>query len=471
MRMLKIVTGFLVVCASQTSAKDGAAWVLTQKTGDVRVVRNGLQPASLEIRSSLAPGDVIATGPSGRAMLTNGNDYVVVAPASRLVLPKEQQQTGFTRLVQQVGTLLYKVKHTGVPHFEVQTPFLAAVVKGTSFTIVVDQDRAAVQVTDGVVEVDSAVGGASRLVERGATVYIGRARPDAIIEMKPTENLLPPGTDGQAIKIRGNGDVPLSVLTSLTDGLIKASPTPSPAAIVVQAVAANPAALLHAEATAPATTTVSSAASAVTVSAASATVPATAGQVTPSVSSPTISASLAAPIATASVSTPVVAANVSAPSISATVAAPTVAATLAAPSVTAAVTAPTVSATIVAPTVSTTLVTPTVTTSVATVPSVTATVSLPSATAPTITPTVVTPSVGTPTMTTPTITASVSVPSITTPTLAVSAPNTPTVAAPVVTVPSVTVPSVTVPAVTVPAVTVPSVTVPAVAVPGVTVGH
>src|SRR3954453_22246078 len=138
MRILQIIGGVLLLIASPAFANGGAAWTVTQKSGDVRVLRNGVQPASLEVRSSVAPGDVVATGANGRALLTNGDDYVIVAPSSRLLLPREQQQSGFTRLVQQVGTMLYKVKHTGIPHFSVQTPMLAAVVKGTSFTIVVD---------------------------------------------------------------------------------------------------------------------------------------------------------------------------------------------------------------------------------------------------------------------------------------------------------------------------------------------
>jgi hypothetical protein len=159
-------------------------------------------------------------------MLTRGDDYVVVAPGSRLLLPKAEEKRGFTRLIQQVGTMLYKVKHTGVPHFAVQTPMLAAVVKGTSFSVVVDDERAAVQVTEGVVEVSSLSGDARRLVERGITVYIGRERPNEIIEMKPGM-AVPPAASGakaEAVKIERSGDVPLSTIATLTDGLVKEAP-------------------------------------------------------------------------------------------------------------------------------------------------------------------------------------------------------------------------------------------------------
>ena len=226
MRILQLIGAILLVFASPAMAKDaGLPWVVTQKSGDVRVIRNGLQPASVNLRASLLAGDVVATGPNGRAMLTRGEDYVVIAPDSRLALPQEQQQTGFTRLIQQVGTMLYKVKRTGVPHFEVKTPMLAAVVKGTTFTVVVDQKSAAVQVTEGVVEVSSLTGDARRLVEGGMTVYIGRERPHEIIEVKSGGAGLPePTAEDGAVQIESSGDVSLTAITNLTGGLVREAP-------------------------------------------------------------------------------------------------------------------------------------------------------------------------------------------------------------------------------------------------------
>ena len=228
-RLFRFIGVLIFAIATPAIAADGSkVWTVAQKSVDVRVFHPGMQPASVQIHASLTAGDVIATGPAGRAMLTRGDDYVVVAPDSRLFLPKEEQQSGFTRLVQQLGTMLYKVHHTDVPHFAVQTPMLAAVVKGTSFTVIVEQDRAAVQVTDGIVEVTSAVGQARRLVERGMTVYVGRERPDSIIEMRPGAVTTPGSGGGHTVKVASSGDVPLSTITSLTGGLVREAPTAPP---------------------------------------------------------------------------------------------------------------------------------------------------------------------------------------------------------------------------------------------------
>src|SRR5688572_31474574 len=179
-RIILIVLSAFFFVATPALAK-GANWVVSQRSGDVRVVHRGLQPASVKANTSLSPGDVVMTGATGRATLARGADYIVVAPRSELRLPAEAQPGGFTRVVQRLGTMLFKVKHTGVPHFAVDTPMLAAVVKGTTFTVIVDRDRSAVQVIEGAVEVTATEGGMQRLVEGGNTVFIERNNPTQLI--------------------------------------------------------------------------------------------------------------------------------------------------------------------------------------------------------------------------------------------------------------------------------------------------
>jgi hypothetical protein len=450
MRMLHILGMVLFLFASPASGKTAAAWVVAQKSGDVQVVRNGAQPASIQLHSALAPGDLVATGASGRAMLTNGDDYVIVAPSSRLVLPREQQQTGFTRLIQQVGTMLYKVKHTGVPHFSVDTPMLAAVVKGTSFTIVVDQNRSAVQVTDGIVEVSSSNGFARRLVERGATVYVGRERPNEIIELKSGVELPAPTSSDDGVRIESSGDVPLSTVSDLTGGLVREMPT-APVATAVNIPVTNIAAQTMAQAT-------DSLSGAPIIAAADVSTP---SLTTPSITSPVV--------AVGQVTVPEVGVD-----LSTTLTPPVI--------TTASITTPTVTTSLSTTPIST----PTVTTPIATVTPVTVSpVTVSSVTVPTVsvtpttittspitTPTVSTPTVSTPTVTTPIASVTpVTVPTVTVPTVTVAPVTvTPTtIATPTVTVPTISTPAITTPTVTTPIVTIPSVTVPAVTLPPITI--
>ena len=386
MRILHFLGPILLLLGSPAMAKGGesAMWVVTQKSGQVQLFRSGMQPASVQVRAALAPGDMLATGANGRAMLTRGGDYVVIAPGSRLILPKNEQPSGVTQLIQQIGTMLYKVRHTGVPHFTVETPMLAAVVKGTSFTVIVDEKRSAVQVTDGLVEVSTAGGNVRRLVEHGRTVIVVRERPQEIIELKAGATELPTAAAGEGVKIDGSGDVALSTIADLTGGLVSAAP-------------AKPTLLVT---TAP--TVKASAGGAIT----GAVVTAATADLAPAVAPPNLSA-LTPPVANVIV-TPI-----------STVAAP-------------ALTTPTLAT----PTLTTpTLATPTVTVPTVTVP----TVAVPTVTVPTVTvPTVTVPTVTVPTVTVPTVT----VPIVTVPIVTVPIVTVPTVTVPTVTVPIIVVPLV-----------------------------
>ena len=185
-------------------------WVVTQLSGDARVVHPGAQPASLKVNNRLAPGDMLLTGPSGRATLVRGGDYIIVAPHSELKLPSTPQPSGFTRVIQNLGTLLFKVQHTGIPHFAVDTPMLAAVVKGTTFTVVVDQHRSAVQVIQGVVQVSAINGGMMRMVEGGRTVFVNHDHPRMLLD---ADKVLPATSSPNAttVSVSASGQIAVSL--------------------------------------------------------------------------------------------------------------------------------------------------------------------------------------------------------------------------------------------------------------------
>jgi hypothetical protein len=241
-RLLFIFLSALVLAPSPALAKSAGAamWVVTQMSGDARVVHAGLQPVSLKANLRLAPGDVVMTGATGRATLVHDADYIVVAPRSELRLPTEAQPTGFTRVIQNLGTMLFKVQHTGVPHFAVDTPMLAAVVKGTTFTVVVDKDRSAVQVTQGVVQVTALDGGMSRLVEGGRTVFINRADPRRLLDADSPAPAAKTGTSS-TVRIKGTASPSVASIAALTDGLVRPAAAPrAPATAPTQVATAEP---------------------------------------------------------------------------------------------------------------------------------------------------------------------------------------------------------------------------------------
>ena len=229
--MFKLALSFAALSflfASPATAADKASdkWIVTQLSGDARVVHPGARPASLSVNNQLAPGDTLLTGPTGRATLVRGGDYIVIAPRSELRLPSTPQPTGFTRVIQNLGTLLFKVQHTGIPHFAVDTPMLAAVVNGTTFTVVVDQKRSAVQVIQGAVQVTAITGGMREIVEGGRTVFVNHDNPKVLLDAdKPGPTA--PARSSTSVTISAAGDAPLATIAALTGGLVRAEVTAS----------------------------------------------------------------------------------------------------------------------------------------------------------------------------------------------------------------------------------------------------
>lgn len=157
-------------------------WTVSSMSGDALylTLENVRQP--LRRGQILYVGDRIETGDSGKVIVTHGKQSILVAANSSFEI-RATKSGFFTRIFQRFGTLMFQVDKRAVKHFEVDTPFLHAVVKGTTFTVSVDNDGAAVHVTNGLVEVTApladgygAVGNQTLLVSRGYTASISGGR-------------------------------------------------------------------------------------------------------------------------------------------------------------------------------------------------------------------------------------------------------------------------------------------------------
>jgi len=113
---------------------DAKGWKLQQSVGEVTVGGDGVRPVAVK-RDDVVPSDGwIQTGRTGRAVLVRGGDTMVVGPASRVQMPSARVN-GNTQILQSLGSVFYSIDKKAAPHFQVDTPYLAAVVKGTSFVI------------------------------------------------------------------------------------------------------------------------------------------------------------------------------------------------------------------------------------------------------------------------------------------------------------------------------------------------
>ena len=134
------------------AAEDGV-WRVSKSSGEVWTTASGAQPVSLGQTDVLSPGDTIRTGRNGRVLLMRGEETILVSPNSVIGLPTEKKDGLATTILQQAGSILLEVEKRNVQHFEVETPYLAAVVKGTQFRVSVNADSTSVSVLRGQVEV------------------------------------------------------------------------------------------------------------------------------------------------------------------------------------------------------------------------------------------------------------------------------------------------------------------------------
>lgn len=148
-----LMAALILGSASGASAADDGVWSVSKSSGDVWLSADGAQPVSLSQGGTLKPGDTIRTGRNGRVLLVRGEETILISPNSVVGLPAEKKEGLSTTIIQQAGAILLEVEKRNVKHFEVETPYLAAVVKGTQFSVTVGVGSTKVGVLRGQVEV------------------------------------------------------------------------------------------------------------------------------------------------------------------------------------------------------------------------------------------------------------------------------------------------------------------------------
>ncbi|WDI33038.1 FecR family protein [Hyphococcus flavus] len=179
--LMKTLVSFLcaVLVSIGASFAESGDWQVVETNGTVRTSQAMAGVQLVSTGNILGAGSVLSTGADGRAVLVRGEQQIVVGPNSRMSLPAVQEK-GMTKIVQDLGTLLFKVDKKEKQHFQVETPIIAAVVKGTTFTVTAGASGHSVHVAEGAVEVSALNGGASQMVTAGMTAMVSKANPRAI---------------------------------------------------------------------------------------------------------------------------------------------------------------------------------------------------------------------------------------------------------------------------------------------------
>ncbi len=148
-----------------------AGWTISEAKGSVLVIDSrGERAASVGL--AITPGATVRTKAQSSAVLVRGREFVTLRQNAQIRIPQVTSEKSIIQIIQDYGSALFKIGKKADPHFGVETPYLAAVVKGTTFIIAVGEDGATLQVTEGAVEASTPDGGARELILPGAVAMV-----------------------------------------------------------------------------------------------------------------------------------------------------------------------------------------------------------------------------------------------------------------------------------------------------------
>ena len=136
---------------------------------------------------------VIRTLAMGYVSFSRGGETIELGPNTQIQIFDKAGRKPFTTVQQYFGTVSVEANVENVQHFAVQTQYLAAVVKGTRFTVTASKTGARVEVRRGHVEVDDK-GNRSHVV-----LAVGQS---ATVDTQKTDG---------AIAVAGTGDLPVVI--------------------------------------------------------------------------------------------------------------------------------------------------------------------------------------------------------------------------------------------------------------------
>jgi hypothetical protein len=122
-----------LVGSTAAMAQDGE-WTVT-KVNRPAQVSAGEAWETLEPGMAIADGSWVRTGERGMLLLERDGESILFKPGTLAAITSTMEGRRGTTVKQRTGGLLLDIITRDTPHTQVQTPFLAAVVKGTKFEV------------------------------------------------------------------------------------------------------------------------------------------------------------------------------------------------------------------------------------------------------------------------------------------------------------------------------------------------
>ena len=198
---LVLLIAFAAAPVQFAEAQDSAQfWVIVAKSGEVKIVPSGSGtevPAG--IGTLLDEADRLMTAGGGNAVLASDNDLVRLGEDSEIEIARKEKGTGKTIILRK-GSIQAKIqRRPDLPEdrFRIETDYLAATVKGTTYTVKIDPDLVSASVGEGTVRASPVIG---HQVEddKGLDVHIGqtavvhKAEPGVVVLLGAPK----PGSEG-----------------------------------------------------------------------------------------------------------------------------------------------------------------------------------------------------------------------------------------------------------------------------------
>src|SRR5690606_9009958 len=177
---------FVLLCCVSASAREPAhADPLRIHVVDVAGAIDVTMPG---VKHDVAPSDGmelpsrIGSGEDRRLGLAQGATSIAIGPNSDVEIPPAAAKGQLiARLVQHRGNVFYDVAPRGLDKLRVESPLLVAVVKGTQFSVAVQDDRTTISLFEGLLEIRTPDG--EQVTELRAGEIAMRSRDDASIRI------------------------------------------------------------------------------------------------------------------------------------------------------------------------------------------------------------------------------------------------------------------------------------------------
>lgn len=129
------------------------------------------------VRRNAATGFVLrgnsaaVTSASGHVTLRRGADTIRLSHSSHIEISADASEDG---VWQRLGRVLFNIESQEFRNFEIDTPLMVFVIKGTTFSVTVEPGRERISVIEGAVQVTVRKSGDTALVGGGQTATVTR---------------------------------------------------------------------------------------------------------------------------------------------------------------------------------------------------------------------------------------------------------------------------------------------------------